>query len=100
MPSFHVMDVETVLSPMASSTWLIRDDYEHKWYKDCGHQVVYLRSDVQYEAEKLKDAKDFNLSYEYVDNFRLRVIIVSARVRKLFQQHKIHAGFFPVAIIR
>ena len=99
MPSFHVMDIETVLPPMATSAWLCHDEYTHKWYGQCDHQVIYLRSDVQYEKEKLEVAKDFNLSTEYVDNYRLQVIIVSARVRKLFQQGKVHAGFFPVALL-
>ena len=93
------MDIKNVLPPMASSTWLIHDEYSHRWYEDCGHQVVYLRSDVQYEKEKLEGALDFNLSAEHVDNYRLQEIIVSAKVRKLFKQHKVHAGFFPVAIL-
>lgn len=99
MPKYYVMEIQNVLPPMAPSTWLIQDEYVHKWYKECGHQVVYLRSDIQYEKDKLEGALDFNLSMEYVDNFRLQEIIVSPKVRKLFMQYKVHAGFFPVATL-
>lgn len=99
IPKYYVMEIQNVLSPMAPSTWLISDKYSHPWYEECGHQVVYLRSDIQYEEDKLESALDFNLSTEYVDNFRMQEIIVTSKVRKLFMQHKIHAGFFPVAIL-
>ena len=99
MPKYYVMEIQNVLPPMAQSTWLIRDEYVHQCYKECGHQVVYLRSDMQYEKNKLGNISDFNLSTEYVDNFRLQEIIVSSKVRKLFIQHKVHSGFFPVAIL-
>jgi len=99
MPKFYIMEINSVLPPMASSTWLVHGEYVHQRYSECGHQVVYLRSDLQYEKEKLYKAKDFNLSSEYVNNDRLQVIIVSQKVRNIFRQHKIRAGFFPVAII-
>jgi len=100
MPKFYVMDIKHTLPPMATSTWLIQDEYPHQWYKECGHQVVYLRSDIQYEEEKMDRSFDFNLSAEYIDNFRLQEIIVSVKVRNLFRQHKVYARFFPVAIIK
>ena len=98
MPKYYVVEIEHILPPMAESAWLVSDDY-HPMYKDCEHQVVYLRSDVQYERGKLVGAKDFNLSTEYIDNYRLRVLIVSAKVRNLFKQNKVHARFSPVAIL-
>lgn len=97
MPKYYIADIPNILPPMSNSTWLESNGGSR--YKECGHQVIYLRSDIQYERDKLKNALDFNLSQEYVDNFRLRVIIVSAKVRKLFMQNKVHAGFFPVAIL-
>lgn len=98
MPKFYVMDVGNVLPPMSKSVWL-RLEYEYPQYKECGHQIIYLRSDVEYEKEKLDGVNDFNLSAEYVNNYRLQEIIVSAKVRNLFKKHKVCAGFFPVAIL-
>lgn len=98
MPDFYVAEIGHILPPMAGSTWLISDAY-HPMYKDCEHQVLYLRSDVQYEKSKLIGAKDFNYSAEHVDNYRLRVLIVSAKVRNIFRENKIRAWFSPVAIL-
>ena len=99
MSSFLTLDIHHVLPPMRDSVWLIKDEYPDRRYDACGHSVVYLRSDIQYEKEKLDGAQDFNLTNEYVDNFRLRQIIVNARVRKLFKQNKVYSAFFPVAIL-
>ncbi len=99
MSRFLTFDIHHVLPSMRDSVWLIKDEYSDRRYDACGHSVVYLRSDIQYEEEKLDGAEDFNLTNEYVDNFRLRQIIVSARVRKLFKQNKVYSAFFPVAIL-
>jgi hypothetical protein len=98
MPKYYAAEIGHILPPMAESTWLT-SDADMPMYRACGHQVVYLRSDAQYEREKLAGAKDFNLSVEYVDNDRSRVIIVSARVRNLFEKNKIRAMFSPVAVL-
>lgn len=99
MPKNFVMNIHNVLPTMSDCAWLIKNPHIDKRYEKCGHQVVYHRSDAQYEREKLSAALDFNLSHEYVDNFRLQVIIVSARVRNLFKKNKIQAVFFPVTIL-
>ncbi len=99
MSRFLTFDIHHVLPSMRDSVWLIKDEYSDRRYDACGHSVVYLRSDIQYEKEKLDEAQDFNLTNEYVDNFRLRQIIVSARVRKLFKQNKVYSAFFPIAIL-
>jgi hypothetical protein len=84
---------------MASSTWLIVED-RNTFIDECGHHNPYIRSDIQYEREKLINAQDFNVSFEYLfGNRKYKVIIVSAKVRKLFMQHKIRAWFTPVTII-
>ena len=97
MPKYHVVRINHTLPPMSDSAWLNHTDGAS--YKECGHNVVYLQSDVQYEKEKLDGAKDFNLSSEYIDNFRLREIIVSAKVRKIFKEHKVFSFFFPVTLL-
>ncbi len=98
IPKAFVMNIQNVLPPMRKSTWLEPDKYIDKRYEKCGHQVVYLRSDIQYEKEHLKDAKDFNLTCEHVNNYRLQEIIVSAKVKELFQSHKVFAFYFPVML--
>jgi len=97
LPELYVMSIHNVLPPMSDATWLIED--VDPWNKECGHHTLFLHSDVQYEREKLSGAKDFNLSKEYVNNYRMQEIIVSARVREVFKKHKIYAGFFPVALL-
>jgi hypothetical protein len=99
MSKFYVMEVNNILPPMASSAWLVPEESEIRWYKECGHQVVYLRSDIQYEREMLSRALDFNLTEEYINGYRERLVVVSAKVKKLLIQNKAYAGFFPVAII-
>jgi len=96
MQKFFVVEIENVLPPMASSTWY--EDCTGAKH-ECEHRYLYLRSDVKYERKALDNALDFNLSEEYVDGYRMRVVVVSAKVRKLFMHHKVYAGFFPVAII-
>jgi len=98
IPKLYVMEISNLLPPMSESTWL-KLEYEFPQYKACGHEVIYLMSDIQYEKEKLDTAQDFNLTSEYVNNNREREIIVSSKVRKLFMQHKIHVGFTPVALL-
>jgi hypothetical protein len=95
MPKFFTCDIHNVLPPMSASAWLVKA-VPDRCYEACGHSIVYIRSNVKYENEKLCDANDFNLTEEFVDNFRIRKIIVSARVRNLFKNNKIQAGFFPV----
>jgi len=99
MSKFFTIDIHHVLPPMSDSAWLIKDEYSDRRYDVCGHSVIYLRSDIQYERKKLVEVRDFNLTNEFVNNSRLRQIIVSARVRQIFKHNKIYAGFFPVAII-
>lgn len=99
MLKFFTLEIHNVLPSMSDSTWLVKDECSDRRYGVCRHSVVYLRSDIQYERKKLDEVRDFNLTNEFVDNSRLRQIIVSARVRQIFKHNKIYAGFFPVAII-
>ena len=99
MPEYYVMTIESTLPSMSLSAWIFPTDYPHQRYEKCGHQIKYHKSDSQYEREKLKNAKDFNLSCEYLNNFRMQKIIVSARVRKFFKEHKISVGYVPVTLL-
>lgn len=91
---FYVPDFGCVLPPMSGSTWLNPQAPEK-----CGHRIVYLQSDIQYEREKLSGAKDFNLTQEHLNNWQLREVIVSARARKVLQQNKIFCRYLPVLLI-
>ena len=98
MPDFYVMDVHHILPPMSNSVWL-KQFSPNPRYKQCGHQVLYLRSDIQYEKYKLEGANDFNLTCEYINNYRVRELIVSAKVRKVFRANRIRAFYEPVAML-
>lgn len=96
MPLFYSVQINSVLPRMSESTWLTTEGRCLK----CGKDTICLRSDLQYEREKLTDAKDFNLTYEHLDNWHLRNIVISAKVRNLFKKHKIQVGrYTPIAIL-
>lgn len=97
IPELYVMNVHHVLPPMSESTWLVKSGVAR--YQECGHDVVYLRSDIQYEKEKLDEALDFNLTAEFVDNYRSPELIVSAKAKKLFKEHKIFSFFRPITLL-
>lgn len=89
--NYYVMDIDNILPRMNLSTWLLEGPTE-----SCGHKTVYLQSDIKYDKEALDNAYDFNLTYEYINNFKLRQIIVSANVRNIFKNNKIYSGFTPI----
>ena len=97
IPELYVMNVHHVLPPVSESTWLVKSGVAR--YQKCGHDVVYLRSDIQYEKEKLDGALDFNLTAEFVDNHRSPELVVSARAKKLFKEHKIFSFFRPITLL-
>lgn len=99
MPEYYVMEISSILPPMSQSAWLRPTAYPSPAYAECGHQVLYFLSDAQYETEKMANACDFNLTCEYVNNFREQEIIISARVRKCFKENKLRVGYFPVALL-
>lgn len=98
-PDYFVMDINNILPPMSPTSWLMPTDTPTERYSKCGHQVVYLRSDIQYEKQKLIGVCDFNLTYEYLDNYRMRKIVVSSKVRDCFKSNKIRAGYFPITLL-
>jgi len=96
MPLLYSVQINSVLPRMSESTWLTTEGHCLK----CGKDTICLRSDLQYEREKLTDAKDFNLTYEHLDNWHLRNIVISAKARNLFKKHKIQMGrYTPIAIL-
>lgn len=95
MADFYVPDFSNVLPPMSETAWF----NPQTPCRSCGHRTLYVDSDYQYERGKLSQAKDFNLTHEYINNDEMRQIIVSARVRKILQQNKIYCWYFPVSLI-
>lgn len=96
MPKYYHLEVTNVLPPMNQATWLYRG--ESNLYLKCEHNIIYLRSDHRYNKTELENALDFNLTYEYLDNYRMRNLIVSSKTRKIFRQSKIYAAFTPITI--
>ncbi len=91
----------THIFPKMSSTIRV-EVVENVRCKECHRNGMILRSEAIYERESLKDACDFNLSYEYfgINLYCKRLLIVSSKVYNLFQKNKIkRCGFEPVSII-
>lgn len=95
MPNFYAMHMSP-LPPLSNSTWLNPNGFPHK---TCGHEIVYLQSELRYEEDKLSGAKDFNITEELVDNWLIPSLVVSAKVRQVFRNNKIRVFFRPVTVI-
>ena len=93
IPDLYVMTVHNVLPPLSDTTWMDRSS------RSCGHDVLRMRSDLQYEKEKLEGALDFNLTAECLNNDQARQVIISARVRNLFRKHRIYSRYLPVTLL-
>ncbi|MDU0203977.1 hypothetical protein ACYEXS_35710 [Paenibacillus sp. MAH-36] len=48
-----------------------------------------IRSEMIYRKEEMEKFRDFNLTFEYLNVYETRLLIVSAKVKELFQKHKI-----------
>lgn len=95
MPAFYVLEIESVLPPLSSSTW-----FETSHINPCLHpRTLYLRSDLRYEREKLENAKDINCTQEELNNYNTRQMVLSARARDFFRQNRIFANFAPLTIL-
>lgn len=67
--------------------------------ENCSHHPICLKSDLQYEAKKIEYAMDFNYTCEYFTRERLRLVIVSAKVRQILVENKIKAWYEPVLVL-
>jgi hypothetical protein len=72
--------------------------YGHPCEK-CGFDKIYLRQPLEYEKEKLNGALDFNFTYEYFNNDKARVLVVSSKVKKICRENKIFAVFKPILLL-
>lgn len=94
MPKYYVISFQNALPPLSSSTLL-----EPSSPDKCGHSTLYLRSDLQYEKEKLADARDFNITAECLNNNKMPKIVISAKARKFLQANRIFCRYIPVALL-
>lgn len=95
MPPYYVLEIDSILPSLSESTWI-----EPAGLEPCGHPwTLYTRSDLQYEKEKLANAKDFNCTQESLNNFHMHDLIVSAKARAFFKENKIYAQFVPLTIL-
>lgn len=95
MPPYYVLEIDSVLPPLSAATWI-----ESAVLQSCGHPwTLYNRSDLQYEKEKLDNAKDFNCTQESLNNFHMHDLIISAKAREFFKENRIDARFVPLTIL-
>lgn len=93
---YFKVSIDNILPPLSNQTWLTR--YESA---NCPfHPSLYLRSELQYEQTKLENATDFNLTNEFLNAYRERQLVISARARKiLINSGIIRSHFFPVTLL-
>ena len=95
---FYVMNIHHILPPLSPSTWL-EDTKKRQMVSSCGHGTIYLRSDLQYEREKLEGAMDFNLTAEILNNDQIPALVVSAKTRKVFREHKVGWALYTPVLL-
>ncbi|MDF2514512.1 MAG: hypothetical protein K0S04_4378 [Herbinix sp.] len=75
--------------------------WEAAYCPECDTNGKFLRSEIVYKSQDLTEAQDFNLTYEYIGqaNYLGRHLIVSAKVRDIFNKNKIKPiAYEPVRI--
>lgn len=96
MGEFVRWEIDSILPPMSRTAWL--HPYEFREY-ECEHNIIYQHSEPQYEKEKMENAKDINLSCEYLDNFRMQNLIISRKAKEFFKSIGVRAHYEPVTLL-
>ena len=96
--TFYGTEIQTVLPETDESTWF-QIEKTYAGFSKCGHWRKYVRSPLKYNRHSLDNAKDFNLTCEYVDIEREREIIISKKVRDVFLQQKLKVLLIAIYII-
>lgn len=96
MSPFKLFESTNILPPISPTMNLT--SYGHPCEK-CGFDKIYLRQPLEYEKEKLNGALDFNFTYEYFNNDKARVLVVSSKVKKICRENKIFAVFKPILLL-
>ncbi len=98
IPEYYGMSIDNILSPADKKTWFTFDP-PAKECKQCGIKVPYLHSDFYYKKTDLEGLNDFNLTYEFINNFSERSMIVSKKVKEIFRKNKVRVGFNMIATV-
>jgi hypothetical protein len=96
MSPFKLFESTNILPPISPTMNLT--SYGHPCEK-CGFDIKYLRQPLEYEKGKLNGALDFNFTYEYFNNDKARVLVVSSKVKKICRENKIFAVFKPILLL-
>ncbi|NOU72856.1 hypothetical protein GC098_15730 [Paenibacillus sp. LMG 31458] len=85
---YHLV-IKSILPPFDDQVRC--DPYEHYPDSDCETCSLrgFPRSEFIYREEEMERFQDFNLTFEYLDAYQNRLLIVSTKVKGIFQKHKI-----------
>jgi len=89
LPNYYP-EFNSVLPPVNPSTLIT---YLHLNDSEC---INYLYSDLRYSHKITDNAKDFNVTFENFYNERMRLLVVSNRVRAFFKSIRLYALYEPV----
>lgn len=95
---YYCMTFDNILPPTDIRTWLSYNP-PAVTCKKCGREVPYIRSNWYYKIHDFDNAQDFNLTYEFTNNWAERDMIVSRKVKDIFQKYKIGVGFEMLNIL-
>lgn len=98
MEEFYRLSIENVMAPANEKTWFSVEPPATRC-EECGMTVPYLHSNFYYKEADLTGLADFNLTFEYIDNWNERMMIVSRRVMETFKKYKIRVGFNMINIV-
>ncbi len=98
LPEYYCMRIDNILPPADKRTWFSFDPPAREC-KKCGIKVPYLHSDFYYKRSDLEELNDFNLTYEFINNFSERAIIVSKKVKEIFKINKVRVGFNMIGVV-
>lgn len=81
--------VKNVLPPLDDRVRI--EPYKHYPVSNCESCSLkgFPRSEFIYKKEEMEQFQDFNLTFEYLNAYQVRLLIVSSKVKELFQKHKI-----------
>ena len=99
MEPFYLATIHC-LPPLSNATWIYTDT-DDKLFSRCGHVAVSFRSELMYEKEKIENFQDFNIVREYDTfyAFHIHELVVSARVRQFFKEHKMFVVYDPIKFL-
>lgn len=98
MQDCYSLLVDNILPPMDKKTWLTINP-PAETCDQCGIIVPYLNSHCYYHESDFNNACDFNLTYEFMNNWAERGIIASKRVKEIFSKYRVRVGYEMLNIV-